>query len=93
MKNKEQVKPKIAKFWLDLLAGKKIVAIDNLKGCTIGYLKKNPIKKSEKHEPKKIIRNGRFEHAHTNNHSKGESKARRLMAKNSRRINMGKQDK
>ena len=31
--------------------------------------------------------NGRYEHRATNNHSNGESKTRRLMAKKSRRIN------
>ena len=54
-----------------------------------GLLKK---KNRKSPSPRRYLKseNGRYEHRATNNHSTGESKSRRLMAKASRKINRGK---
>ena len=55
----------------------------------VGYIKSNPIKIIEK-KPVKKLKNGRYEHSATNNHSKGTSKSRRKMVSQSRKINRKK---
>jgi len=52
----------------------------------VGYVKVHPIKHKEE-KAVKVLKNGRYEHRATNNHSKGESKKRRKVAAQSRKIN------
>jgi len=75
----KEVRPKIAQFWTDLLAGKKLVAVENQRGRTVGYLVKHPLKKIKAHSNAQVGK--------TDNHGQKSSKSRRLMVKQSRKIN------